>query len=103
MSQTLGPLPPPNVPADCELSDDFCAYDDWYSAEQMEAERQRCFDLGVSKASQLWQSLVFAWWEIAREGACDMDPDEHEAWERVGELFGQLRVIPNVQPTSDHR
>ena len=58
MSNTLGPLPPPNVPADCELSDDFCAYDDWYSAEQMEAERQRCYALGVSQERERAANLA---------------------------------------------
>ena len=103
MSSTLGPLPEPEQTS--LVSDStFRSYElHTYTTSQMEAERLRCFDLGVSKASELWHSTVFAWWDSAREAACDMTATEHFAWVKVGELLRQPRVTPNVQPARHRR
>ena len=56
-SERLGPLPAAKVPEGSELSDDFSAYDDWYTAEQMEAERLRCYGLGVAAERERCASI----------------------------------------------
>ncbi len=56
-SEGLGPLPAAEVPEGSELSDDFSAYADWYTAEQMEAERQRCYELGAASERERWKAM----------------------------------------------
>jgi len=55
----LGPLPEPVYAAvregDLETA---CWLEDTYTAEQMEAERQRCYALGVAAERERWRAAV---------------------------------------------
>ena len=87
MTPDLGPLPEPAV----------SAYERWvmpeqdhYTADQLRAERERCYAMGVAAERERWWSVAFGLWHATKDAAPDMAPEEYTAWLALGAKLREL-------------
>lgn len=91
MIDDLGPLPEPYLSATATaLALGENVRQPLYTADQLRAERERCYALGVAAERERWWSVAFGLWHATKDAAPDMAPEEYTAWLALGAKLREL-------------